>query len=1004
MFKFVGRQLAKLRQLHRGWLLSFPTLIASLPTLLTTKMVHAIDIDDAGGLIGAIGGGLPGYFAGKFGGRFAAQKILDGTTDLAASVGANILDALLNFMTGLVTVIFNGISYFLAGAINLIIGPTFESLFAKGSCTGGISSAEGVANLAYCAWNTALDVANVLFFLALLIASVLIILRYSGYNLKKVVTSLIVVAIFANISYDIARILIFEIGGALSDVARSIFGSNSIEDIMTFVGESWGTLWSGATSPTITDSAPAAESLSTLPSVIGPLASIITSIILAWTLFRIAWVLIERSVRLLYLTVVAPIMLALSLLPTKELQGLASQWWSEMIKWIMVLPVTLALLSAAMTVYNAYFKNAVTANEIVLIFTEGKEAAGSEFFGNFLWLILMISLILSVGGVPKMLGVGLSAITESGGKWLENTSRGIGKYATKEIGASAKATATDLGFRAAKKLPFGVGSKVAGYFAGNKMRREGQANARKMFATQAGTERLLQEWGGKKDQLKAAENRHIANGLSKHTASIVDVTIKTDLEKAIKDQDGDKMKELAKKAGLEAVYQTISKRVGGVLANTKLGIDVSNLQAKMFAAIGKDVIGENFNIGFTPDEIKDSLTKAMDALAKNDTFANRLEVIKQYGTLRKTATSSPNKEFRDEAKSIHDTFVTKDNQNILKKAGFPFGTSPLGKVSLDTSNFSRVTDAELKTLAEDQIALRETEEQLAKIKRDLKAIGDADVQIALNVLENLDADKLAQLHSAVALGTDTATVGLLDDLADNGVLTELDRQLTATDRQNIDAIRQDTGKTQAEQAKAIDSYLKKRLTGQTKDATLSRIGDIAKLLSENHAVDPTQLSTTQAVSKAASVGGDPARVALRDLVDIKVAQKNKTESVLKIQTRVDAETKPSDGFRAAQAAKTPSDALLRRMESNEKMLDEILSGYGASADKQMQTLLSSNATLKDAILQDINETGASPLVRAGQPVSEIKDLDATSYRELKEFYRKYIRTARDSDPEPTPSP
>ncbi|MFH0912298.1 MAG: hypothetical protein V1807_01430 [Patescibacteria group bacterium] len=237
----------------------------------------------------------------------------------------------------------------LIALLRLLVGPLLQNLTEI-----GIKQSDFLVNsdTASQLWSIAITVANGLFLLGLLIAAIAIMIRIStSYNLKKTLGAFITAVILSNLSLIIVK--------------ASLTLGNRLEDAVYIIGGQLGAI-SGAE---------AINSRSILVDYLNGLIDMNLNIemfkggvhidlnnlgsqlghtlmqfaifgLIIWIIVKLILILIERIIRLFVLAVTAPIVFATSILPT--FQGSTKQWWESLIKWILVLPLTVATILVAM--------------------------------------------------------------------------------------------------------------------------------------------------------------------------------------------------------------------------------------------------------------------------------------------------------------------------------------------------------------------------------------------------------------------------------------------------------------------------------------------------------------------------------------------------------------------------------------------------------------------------------------------------------------------------------
>jgi len=271
-------------------------------------------------------------------------------------------------------------------------------------------------------WKSMQSAANVLFFVAILALSIMIITRSAGYNFKKAITSLITAVVLANLSFMIVHALV-EAGDALRNSAAEIFGlsgTGTAELVELFYSKADLTGWGMGIGGTGT---------SVIEYILTGIFLIAISLAGLYVFFRLAFILIERAVRLILQAIFAPFIFALSVLPAGEFTKMQSKWWSDTIRWVLVLPLAFLLFGIAHKLLIDFQLPSV------LQLIDG-EATNT---GEFIFAILIIAILLAAANVHTMLEVPLSSatklFTDTAANFLPNLVGGAAKF---QLGARAK--------------------------------------------------------------------------------------------------------------------------------------------------------------------------------------------------------------------------------------------------------------------------------------------------------------------------------------------------------------------------------------------------------------------------------------------------------------------------------------------------------------------------------------------------------------------------------------
>src|SRR5690606_2273165 len=322
-----------------------------------------------------------------------------------AALSPLIIDGLATMITGVIGIILVYIYNLGQFIINNVVAGTNDLLMAPGVID---------------AWNIMLQTANVLLFLALGTMAIMIILGRNNYNLKKALSSLIYAVVAANLSYEIVR-LIVSLGDSLVSGIKSAFGTDG--------GSNAYRIWSDGMQR-LFDVSPLnngdfiGDVFSTSYTVDSILIAIITISILAvgaFAMFRVAIVLIDRTIQLMMLVILAPLVFILQLFPgVAGIDKLASDWWQNLIKWTLVLPLVYILLGVAgLLMPDGDFNLSLRVAQVITNTT----GSGETFWTEILQSIAAIAITISAGGAASL--IGLKSVT---GNVLNPVNSFIKKY------------------------------------------------------------------------------------------------------------------------------------------------------------------------------------------------------------------------------------------------------------------------------------------------------------------------------------------------------------------------------------------------------------------------------------------------------------------------------------------------------------------------------------------------------------------------------------------------
>ncbi len=329
-------------------------------------------------------------------------------------------------------------------------------------------------------WAASLTIANGLFLLALIIASVAIILRLNTgmYNLKKILSGFVIAVILSNLSFLIVKVLV-ELGDNLTTAVVSLYSTIdsrlTIDTVHNFI-----IALTDVRAPFFSKGAEAVPFIGTV------LLAVTIMVIMIWILVKLAIVLLERIFWIFILAIFAPLIFAMSLLPTT--QKVATDWWNRLIKWILVLPFVTAIISIA--VYFLMLSVQIDKNTPINLVQFSESITDPTTFSLLMTtgsrgLLFIVGLVIlyQAGRVPNILGVGSVA-----GGFVDTPKKllGQGKVAYKAIADTA--TGRNLPgkvLQRARGLSGGILNK-GGEFVANRLPKNKFAQKLRGLGTQLG--------------------------------------------------------------------------------------------------------------------------------------------------------------------------------------------------------------------------------------------------------------------------------------------------------------------------------------------------------------------------------------------------------------------------------------------------------------------------------------------------------------------------------------
>jgi len=609
-----------------------------------------------GGVLGGVIGGAPGTAVGA---GLGAQ---------VATGGASILD-------GLMSVAGKSLSY-IVFAINYFVGFIGGVIFAFGGFllqVGLELNARLISSpIVQIGWQVARDIANLGFVIAIIVIAFGTMLRLETYNAKKMLATLVVVALLVNFSLTFAGVFIDASGlisnffiqqvapinaGGVNAFAESLAGAfqlqklHEVKDIGA-LPEFGG--FGGFT----------ASTLGLVASIffVALFTSLGASIMLI-----IAGLVVVRYIALSLLLILMPLAMITYVFP--KLKNNWQRWLKSFSDWLVFLPVMLFFLYLAILVVTNFSDD---PNSVMRI-AASVEAGSSDFLDQFLMTIadtlqifaqMVVVLALLAGGliVAKSFSLQFSSsiisAVEGGRKWALKKAgraasapiRGGGRWAGREI----------LKSDTAKKVVSTL-SKIPG------LRRAGSALAGQITSSQESTKQEVENY-----RTKHLRNLPTAADVHSYTRSRVIPDVLMPVARAAE------IAELAERGKIDEVLGRIpaAKRNGVIeqwLKAAKLaGIEGNILQSKPDWAprVGRDI---KRVVPKIKDVNKVSESSLRDTEVVASLSSNQLKAIR--GTSAKRAIKEVTRNELDRIKSLYglsdkdvDGFTRLDMRVLRRRA------------------------------------------------------------------------------------------------------------------------------------------------------------------------------------------------------------------------------------------------------------------------------------------------------------------------------------------------
>jgi hypothetical protein len=532
------------------------------------------------------------------------------------------------------------------------------------------------------AWNAIRGISNLLFFIALFVFSIMVITRQGGYNFKKSITALITAAALANLSLEIG-LFIIEAGDALRNSAAglAVFNQPPQADAPKNLQE-WFESFSKTMNELEND-----KGVSLSQYFVATSATLAQIAIMAYVFFRLAFILCERAIRLTLLLIFAPFQAAVSILPQKELQSLGSNWFGEMIKWTLILPVSFIIISIARLLLPNPGSNSLVFKALVENVGKTNDIGGAPLKDIFL-LIAGVGVTLAAASTPKMLNLVPQGVASMMSK-TQGAITGAGKTAWKytggaALGAAGKSIKTNTA-NIAKNAGYNMIRSTA---AGRTLYdwAAGRIEKRKQIPEQQAKQRQLASQSAANIQIR---NQYLA------TKSRVD-RIRGDIA--------------ARMFGAGTTYSSLTDaqklRVDDNFRQGGGGVhsgDIENLKAIESKYMGSvsEAAGKEYDIGRSPTDTARLFREAQAKFARNPRDLDAgFEMVVQQEVLRRQGLKVSGA-VGEQAAEYYNQIVNNPNDvAMLREAGKPpkFGDTPIrGGASggVDTvSAYQTLADAE----------------------------------------------------------------------------------------------------------------------------------------------------------------------------------------------------------------------------------------------------------------------------------------------------------------------
>jgi len=242
-------------------------------------------------------------------------------------------------------------------------------------------------------WKVIRDILNLAFILVLLFSAFATIFQIEKYHLKKILLTLVIMALLINFSLPISRFVIDAANIPMYYIATIIFGGGS-GSISSAIGES-STI--GSMFQPMLDTSQG--------SPMEYLAAIIFSFIFLITLFALAFMFLIRLVVLIILCIFSPLGFAAAILPST--QNYANDYWHTLFKNAFFGPIMLLMLAISIYILKAF----QTDRLLALAQTNSINPDNANTLA--LWAFYFVPVVMLWGGMiwaQKLGAVGASVV------------------------------------------------------------------------------------------------------------------------------------------------------------------------------------------------------------------------------------------------------------------------------------------------------------------------------------------------------------------------------------------------------------------------------------------------------------------------------------------------------------------------------------------------------------------------------------------------------------------
>lgn len=270
----------------------------------------------------------------------------------------------------------------------------------------------------YEAWKIIRDLLNISFILVLLFSAFSTIFQVEKYSYKKILLTLVIMALLVNFSYPISRFFIDTANVLMYTVIKDMLGGSA--------GNTFANI-SGYSQTNNLFNPPAGATVTAL------IAAIVFGFIFVFTFLAVAVLLLIRAIALAILVIFSPLAFVASILPNTS--KFSDQWWGKFFSYAFFGPIMMLMLFITYKFMETFHRED-KFNQIYAI--AQKESIDSGSIATIAFLSIPIILLWLGMGIAQQMGIaGAGAVMGQAKKamgWVAKRPQKIGWWGLKKTG------------------------------------------------------------------------------------------------------------------------------------------------------------------------------------------------------------------------------------------------------------------------------------------------------------------------------------------------------------------------------------------------------------------------------------------------------------------------------------------------------------------------------------------------------------------------------------------